>query len=540
MFQKSSCLVRGIAVMAAFFCGWIAVPQAEAQTQTQIILDEQFDGNAVDTSVFTFSGSGDESFFGRTQLNSPQLPGPFDSPTVANGVLQLEINSFNPFAPGQFLLADEVRTIQQFAPTSLSGFSFETRARFVDDATNPLSPGLIGGAFLFGVDPVAVPLERDEVDFELLSNFPQDLVLTNIFNDDGFTSGGNGQFAFVPGLDLTEFNDFRIETTLSSTQFFVNDSLVRLETTDLAVEPQDFRLNINAQGPEFGAAFSPLLQPTSNPSQNQTFIFEIDSLVITETTLTPPVVGSDPNLFGTVINLPTDPDVGDFADIGDINGITTTQLNVFDGGSVGIGGDVFFGSEVNVNGGTIDGSFNANPGSVVNIGSGNIGIGFDAFDGSEVNILGGSVGAVFDAFDGSVVNISGGFVGSNFNANPGSEINISGGNIGDFFDAFSGSEVNLFGSDFFLNDLSLDDILSFNEAFTILDRGEDVVLTGVLADGSLFSFDLNFFAFEGEDFFDADATLTVTLVSAVPEPNSLVLLGLSGLVLLGRRRKICC
>ena len=40
-----------------------------------------------------------------------------------------------------------------------------------------------------------------------------------------------------------------------------------------------------------------------------------------------------------------------------------------------------------------------------------------------------------------------------------------------------------------------------------------------------------------EDFFSPDATLTVTLVSAVPEPSSLTMIGLSGLMLLSRRRK---
>ena len=272
-------IVRVIAI-TAIACSWIAVPQADAQNM--VIVDEQFNGDAVDTNVFTFSGSGDESFFGRTQLNSPQLPGAFDAPTVANGVLQLELNSYNPFAPGSFFLADEIRTIDLFAPTNDFGFSFDTRARFVDDATNPLAPGLIGGAFLFGVDTTASPLVRDEVDFELLSNFPQDTILTNIFNDDGFTSAGNGQFANVPGLDLTEFNDYRIETTVFSTEFFVNDQLIRSDTTDLAVDPQDFRLNINAQGPAFAAAFSDEIQPTANPAENETFIFEVDSLVISE------------------------------------------------------------------------------------------------------------------------------------------------------------------------------------------------------------------------------------------------------------------
>ena len=240
-----------------------------------------------------------------------------------------------------------------------------------------------------------------------------------------------------------------------------------------------------------------------------------------------------------MINVPTDPDIAAFANIGVEDGSTTTQLNVSDGGSVGFGVDVFFGSEVNINGGTVDSSFNANAGSVVNIGSGTIGIGFDALDGSVVNIRGGSVDIGFAAFDGSVVNISGGSVGNIFDALSGSEVNISGGLIGDFVDAFSGSEVNLFGSDFFLNDLSLDEILTFNESFTILDRGEDLVLTGLLTDGSPFSFDLNSTDVLGDDFFDPDAKLTVTLVSAVPEPSALVLFGLSGLVLLGRRRKAC-
>ena len=525
MFRMYSCLVHGVAVLAAISCGWITAPPAEAQTQ--VILNEQFNGNAVDTSVFTFSGSGNESFFGRTQLNSPQLPGAFDSPTVAGGVLQLELNSFNPFAPGSFFLADEIRTIQQFAPSSVNGFSFETRARFVDDAINPLSPGLIGGAFLFGVDPVAFPLVRDEVDFELLSNFPQDAILTNIFNDDGFTSAGNGQFANVPGLDLTEFNDFRIETTLASTQFFVNDTLVRIDTVDLAVEPQDFRLNINAQGPEFADAFSDLLQPTADPAQNETFIFEVDSLVIAE--VAPQIIG--PGGFDVVIDVPTDPNIGESVNIGDFSGLATTQLNVSDGGSVGIGLSVFDGSEVNISGGTVDGAL-------------------VAFDGSEVNVSGGSVGDAFLALFGAEVNINGGDIGDFLLAFDGGEINISGGTIGDFVGALDGGQINLFGSEFFLNDLLLDDTLILDEAFTILDRGEDLILSGLLADGAPFSFNLGSDSFfdenfvlvddSGDDFFDFNATLTVTLVSAVPEPSSLALLGLSGLVLLGRRQKTCC
>lgn len=253
-------------------------PRAHAQ----VILDEQFNGNTVDTSVFTFDNG--STIFGRTRLNS-------GVPPVQNGTLRLRLQSYNPIDTGSLFFCDEVRTIQTFAPTENFGFSFETRARFVDDASNPLRPGVIGGIFLFGLDAnFPNPNERDEIDFELLSNNPQDSISTNIFNDDGFNVGGDFVITALPGLDLTQFNDYRIEVQINSTRFFVNDQLIREDTTDLAIEPQDFRLNINAQGPEFAAAYSAQLQPTSNPAANEIVIMEVDSLVITQI---PPIGATD-------------------------------------------------------------------------------------------------------------------------------------------------------------------------------------------------------------------------------------------------------
>jgi len=252
-------------------------------TNGQVLVNEQFNGNSLDLNTFTFSGPGPESFFGRTQLNSPSLP-TFSIPDVSNGTLRLTLESFNPLAPGANFLAEEIRTQQTFAPTATTGISYDVRARFVDDAANPLSPGLVGGIFTLGVDPnFAVNNTRDEVDFELLSSFPDNFVLTNVFDDLPFNSAGTGQLNFISStFDTTEFNDYRIESTTSSIDFFVNDVLVRSETANLAIEPQDFRLNINAPDQFFSTAFSSLLQPTTLASENETFIFEVDSLVITE------------------------------------------------------------------------------------------------------------------------------------------------------------------------------------------------------------------------------------------------------------------
>ena len=269
------------AVMSVFTLLAALAPSGYAQV---IVLDEQFNGNSVDTSVFTFDNG--STIFGRVRLNSA-------APPVEDGTLRLRLQSFNPVNTGSLFLADEIRTIQTFAPTENFGFSFETRARFVDDASNPLSPGVIGGIFLFGLDAnFPNPNERDEIDFELLSNTPQNSISTNIFNDDGFDQSGDFVITSVAGLDLTQFNDYRIEIQIDSTRFFVNDQLIREETSNLALEPQDFRLNINAQGPEFAAAFSAQIQPTSNPANNEIFIMEVDSLVITQIPLVEATAGT--------------------------------------------------------------------------------------------------------------------------------------------------------------------------------------------------------------------------------------------------------
>ena len=264
---------------------------------------------------------------------------------------------------------------------------------------------------------------------------------------------------------------------------------------------------------------------------------------------------SDPALFTNVLNVP-----GDFSpgSIGE-----TTQLNVADGGAVrdffdveaggelnisgglvGIflqsvagsevnisGGEVsnlfgalggvvnisggFVGEElqafdsvVNISGGEVADAFLAGGGSVVNISGGEVGLFFDAEADSEVNISGGFVNDFFNARPGSVVNISGGEVGNDFLALDTSVVNISGGTVGNAFLAGTGSNINLFGSDFILDGVSLDDLVA-DEAFTITDR--DVTLSGLLADGTAFSFDLSSARVGGQDQFLADANLTVTL-----------------------------
>lgn len=275
----------------------------------------------------------------------------------------------------------------------------------------------------------------------------------------------------------------------------------------------------------------------------------------------PAAAQSSPSLFDTVFNIGDVPPGSVFDVPGAVTGtqvgdgdvrtseafITPTsldgdtlgsnsQLNLFDGGEVLLGFSAGpsnrSGSniEFNILGGNVVGFFAANAGSTVNISGGVVEVLFSANADSTVNISGGVVGDSINANNGSTFNISGGSVGDNFGVSFDSTINISGGSIGDDFDAFPNSEVNLFGTSFFLDGVELTDLV-IGEAFTVTNR--DVTLTGLLADGSAFDFDLNSTNSIGNDFFSTGATLTITLV---PTPGAAGVLALAGVLSVRRRR----
>lgn len=225
---------------------------------------------------------------------------------------------------------------------------------------------------------------------------------------------------------------------------------------------------------------------------------------------------------------------------------TGTKVNI-SGGTIGDYFEANVDSVVNLFGGTVGNRFNANSGSVVNIYDGNVGHSFEANRGSQVNFYGGQVVGFFSANADSLVTVNGGNLGFIFTARQGSEVNINGGIFGmlsasslslvnvrggrfdDGFTASSDSEVNLFGKEFSLNGIPLDS-LTPGQAVTITDR--DVTLSGVLADGSPFSFDLNPMSSSSEDYFHIGSTLTITLV---PEPTAIMLL-LLGTTFIALRR----
>ena len=205
---------------------------------------------------------------------------------------------------------------------------------------------------------------------------------------------------------------------------------------------------------------------------------------------------------------------------------------LINGGAIDVVFDAFSGSVVTMTGGTMGGVAEITNGSIFNLSGGSIDNGFQAHAGGTMNISGGSIGRAFKAYSGSLVNISGGSVGEEYDAFGGSTTNISGGMVGDKFSAGFNSIVNLIGTEFVLNGIPITESLTPGIPLTIEDR--NVTLSGLLSDGSPFSFFLDSSFTPSGDSFSSGALVTVT---QIPEPCTIMLCGIASiLTLIGRSR----
>jgi hypothetical protein len=220
---------------------------------------EDFNGGAVDESIWAYP-TGDASFNGRTQMR-------LGYPSVSNGLLHLQFDTYNPTANpvGKSFYGSEIllrRTIKRG-----TGLIAEIRARMV----TPVK-GLVGGAFLYKY--FSATQNHSEIDFELLSNMPNQ-VQTNIYANEPLGIG-HPELAGIPQFDMTQFNNYRVEWGLDRVRWFVNNQLVRENSTLVPKEPLALHLNFYAPECNWAIACDANLVPASNPESNKTYVFDID------------------------------------------------------------------------------------------------------------------------------------------------------------------------------------------------------------------------------------------------------------------------
>ena len=220
--------------------------------------------------------------FGR-EMGLPIIVDVVDDDEV-DSALRLQLDTYNPSAiiPGDSFFGTGIKTKDTFNRGN-GGLAVEARVRVIDSEENPLARGIIDSVFLFTPDRSI----RDEIDFELLSNFIEDAqsedsepsIFINVFDNDDLSQRGDfevvdlGNVVGLEGFDLTDFNTFRIEWLQDKVVWKINGITIREEFTTVPDEDMSIFLNTWANG--FPEAFDDSLIPTDNLQFNQTFFYDI-------------------------------------------------------------------------------------------------------------------------------------------------------------------------------------------------------------------------------------------------------------------------
>ena len=256
--------------LALLFLGTIA-----QLANAQLLLRDDFEGaGPVDQAVWRLPFLDDGAFFGRTEVKTDRS---IHYPVKSSGTIRLQLDTFRDNGFGQsngLFHGASLQTKRNFIVAG--GLRYLARVRLVDD-----QGGLDGGAFLFDVQRFDNQnlLVRDEIDFELLSNFT-DVVLTNFWNEGTFFGpDGGGTPLFVsdnPEYNNREFHNYRLDWFPDRMEWYIDDQIVRVRNTDVPDDPMNFRLNLWAPDSNFPAGFNADLQLAQTAEQNETFEYEVD------------------------------------------------------------------------------------------------------------------------------------------------------------------------------------------------------------------------------------------------------------------------
>lgn len=275
---------------------------APYSANAQVLLLDNFDDangptaakndGVVDISTYRapFGGEANDAFVGRTQFRFT-LPAE-NVTTLAPGstdgkVAVLELSTFDSIAatPGATFLGTDLITKRNFAVGG--GLRMTTRMRL--DAPTAAQGGMVAAPFLYDVSRTLPPippgtLVRDEIDHEILTNntvgsTPHN-TLTNVWDDGDFASAGAPQMIANPaGFNATAFHDYRTDWTPSSVKYYIDNVLVRTESSVVPDDPMRAHWNFWAPDNTFAAAFNAGLTPSAS-GPGTTYKVEIDKVQV--------------------------------------------------------------------------------------------------------------------------------------------------------------------------------------------------------------------------------------------------------------------
>jgi hypothetical protein len=255
-----------------------------AAAQAGILFQDNFTtpGSQLNLSSWT-TEIGPPSFLGRTQLADWVTPGGVGQFNVGAGGAQLALQTHNP--TGLSLYGTHGKTLQSFQPSANTTIEFTTRIQL-----QSIQPGIVFGMYLYGC-PGPCATQHDEIDIEILTNSLQSApyqVQLNRYANEPLGAGHGGLVNLPGGFNPLAEQEWTIKWSLQRIDYLLNGLLLASVTDHVPQGPM--QANIIAWGPDsnWSAAYNASLQPVNSSGLNQSFIAEVRSVTVSESTIPEP------------------------------------------------------------------------------------------------------------------------------------------------------------------------------------------------------------------------------------------------------------
>lgn len=250
------------------FCLWLIgfIVMSFPGTHADVLFHDDFNGSMASSDYWhipTRKSPPKGTFIGRTQFKCTQ-----DSalPAQQNGNAMITLESHNPTRLSFY--GTDLISNQSFA----LGQGIRVRVRAKMDTS---VPGIVGGIFLYALNQGETKI-CDEIDFELLTNHPND-VRTNVYRRGGPATGAPQSVPYPSG-SITGYHTYEIEWLPDQVSWFIDGNLVRTERENVPTGVMTVHLNLWAPNLKWTLAYSSELKPVRSPSSNKIFSMSVDSV----------------------------------------------------------------------------------------------------------------------------------------------------------------------------------------------------------------------------------------------------------------------
>ena len=281
-------LETGLQALETTFIGGLGGIPLSTSAPGSIIFQGNFNTGStpmpINSNIWHYA-TGDASYYGITHQRE-------SLPDAANGIMQLQFDSYNPANPGNQVLGSAAISGGSqanpllFHPTDTNGLAFIAEAKYETNPDGSIPRGIIGG-FMFLYSDTGNPNTHDEIDFEGMSNNPTQ-IQTNIYHNAPPGNGDPISYNFPNGpSNLATFHKYEIDWYTNSANPLTNEVVWKVDGTVVRtatgnqVPTQDMALHFNIWTGEPGWPTSdPATQPTSNPSADQKVTIDVQNVQV--------------------------------------------------------------------------------------------------------------------------------------------------------------------------------------------------------------------------------------------------------------------